>query len=172
MSRPRYGGITCINSWKTATHQAVRLSAQEVELEESIYAGVKSGEIRSAADLDALTLQVLAHYKANSAVPVTAELRLSWARNRLYFTDPLYDVNYLFAGLLALNYLDAFERHPRAFAARYVALLKNGFTDTPSALLRQFLGVDLDDPESLARVACTVVEARTTQLKLLYEPQR
>ena len=107
-------------------------SAQETELESTIYRGVDDGTIKTAADFNALTVKVFARYDQTSAIdPAT---KLYWARNRLYFTDPLYDVNYLYAGLLALKYFTQLERDPHGFPPRYVALLKNGFNDSPAAL--------------------------------------
>ncbi|HSC47147.1 MAG TPA: M3 family metallopeptidase [Gammaproteobacteria bacterium] len=141
-------------------------SAEETDLEESIYAGVQDGSLRSAADLDALTLKVFSRYTA--APGLQPEMKVYWARNRLYFTDPLYDVNYLYAGLLALEYLRRFETDPRGFSNRYVALLKNGFTDTPQALEKKFLGIDLGDSAGLARDAAEMITRRTVTLESLY----
>lgn len=141
-------------------------SAQETDLEESIYAGALAGNIRTASDLDTLTLQVFGSYQVASFVePV---MKVDWARNRLYFTDPLYDVNYLFAGLLALEYLQQFENDPRGFTTRYLAFLKGGFTDTPQALEREFLGIELDDGTRLVDDASSMIKRRTTELSKLY----
>jgi oligoendopeptidase F len=148
-----------------ATHQLFG-SAAEVDLEQSIYAGVKSGALRSAADLDALTLEVLARYQSASAL--APSMKVSWARNRLYFTDPLYDANYLLAGVLALDYLAQLEADPKTFEPRYVALLKNGFTDPPQILLKRFLGMNLEDSASLVREATAVIDRRTDILKVIY----
>jgi len=141
-------------------------SARETDLEESMYAGVQAGSLRTAADMDALTLQVFARY--TTAPALAPEMKVFWAANRLYFTDPLYDVNYLFAGLLALEYLHQYEQDPRRFASRYVALLKNGFTDTPQVLERKFLDIDLDDAGGLVGNAAAMISHRTTELSKLY----
>jgi oligoendopeptidase F len=141
-------------------------SAQETDLEESIYAGAQAGSLRTAADLDALTLQVFSRYAAGPALEPT--MKIYWARNRLYFTDPLYDVNYLFAGLLALEYLQQYESDPHGFSRRYVALLENGFTDTPQALERKFLDIDLDDADGLVGNAAATIGKRTAELAHLY----
>ena len=141
-------------------------SAEETDLEQSIYTGVQDGSLRTAADLDALTLKTLARY--TPAPALDPEMKVYWARDRLFFTDPLYDVNYLYAGLLALRYLHAFEQDPKGFPARYVALLKNGFTDTPQALEKRFLGIDMDDADGLVRNAAEMLTTRTAQLQALY----
>jgi len=129
-------------------------SAKETELESAIYRGVADGTIKTAADLNALTAKIF------------PENHLYWAADRLFFTDPLYDVNYLYAGLLALAYFTQFERDPAAFAPRYVALLENGFDDAPAALERRFLGIDLADEAGLVSNAATLIDARTAALRL------
>ncbi len=136
-------------------------SAREADLEEALHAGVRDGSLRSAADLDALTLARLGAY---TPAPLLApEMKVFWAKNRLFFKDPFYDVNYLFAGLLALEYLHRFEHDPQGFAPRYVALLKNGFDAAPKALLQRFLAIDLDDADGLVRDAETLMDERTAQ---------
>jgi hypothetical protein len=141
-------------------------SAQETDLESAIYRGVDGGTIRSAADLNALTIKIFGRYDPNAAQdPATP---LYWARDRLFFTDPLYDVNYLYAGLLALRYFTDFENEPASFPKRYVALLKNGFSDTPPALEKRFLGIDLSNEAELVTGASAFINARTAVLSKLY----
>jgi oligoendopeptidase F len=150
---------------KDATFQVFG-SAEETELESAIYRGVDDGTIRTAADFNALTTKVFARFDPASAQdPDTA---LYWARDRLFFTDPLYDVNYLYAGLLALQYFVAFQRDPEPFSKRYVALLKNGFSDTPAALEERFLGIHLSDETGLAANAAALISDRTNLLSKLY----
>ena len=142
-------------------------SAEETELEAQLHHAIIARSARTAADFDAITLRVFAHYD-----PLASRdpgVRYYWARDSLYFTDPLYDVNYLYAGLLALNYLDAFERDPSSFSKRYVALLENGFTEPPAGLERRFLGIDITDERGLVRTATTLIDRRTAALKRLYE---
>jgi oligoendopeptidase F len=155
-----------LNSFlKDATFQVFG-SAEETALESAIYRGVDDGTIRGAADLDALTTKVFSEYDSTAANdPQTS---LYWARDRLFFTDPLYDVNYLFAGLLALRYFSDFQRDPGSFARAYVALLKNGFNDTPAALERRFLAIDLRDEPGLVASAASLIETRTVLLAKLY----
>jgi oligoendopeptidase F len=146
-------------------------SAEETELESAIYRAVGDGTIRTAADLDALTVKIFARYDPASAQD--PQMALYWARDRLFFTDPLYDVNYLYAGLLAIQYFADFEQDPSAFSRHYVALLKNGFNDPPAALERRFLGIDLDDEPGLVANAGALIEKRTEELqKLLRTPHR
>jgi oligoendopeptidase F len=138
-------------------------SAEETELESAIYHGVDKGTVKSAADFNALTLKVFEQYDPTAVTD--PDTRLYWARNRLFFTDPLYDVNYLYAGLLALTYIRLFERDPQHFAERYVALLMNGFNDSPAALERRFLGIDLSDERALVADASGLISTRTEELE-------
>jgi oligoendopeptidase F len=141
-------------------------SAEQTDLEQSIYAAAADGKLHDAADLDALTLQVLGRYMP--APSLDPRMKVYWARDSLYFSDPLYDVNYLFAGLLALEYLHRLEQDPTGLPPRYDALLKNGFTNTPEALEKRFLGVDFEDTERLVRDASALIARRTTILEGLY----
>jgi oligoendopeptidase F len=141
-------------------------SAEETELESAIYRGIDDGTIRTAIDFNTLTTKVFARY--DPASERDADTPLYWARDRLFFTDPLYDVNYLYAGLLALQYFADFEREPTDFSRRYVALLKNGFNAAPAALEKRFLGIDLANEAGLVANASAFLEARTAVLSKLY----
>lgn len=153
---------------RDATFQVVG-SAEETDLESAIYRGVDAGTIRSASDLGTLTNKIFARYDPDSVRDSAAALY--WARDRLFFTDPLYDVNYLFAGLLALRYFSDFERDPEAFSVRYVALLRNGFTDSPTVLERRFLRIDLGDEVGLVASSTAFIDRRTEMLSALYSSE-
>jgi oligoendopeptidase F len=121
--------------------------AEDALLEQQIYDGVAGGTIRGADDLDRLTVKVQGQF---SAFPVTTpELRNNWASVSLMYEDPLYDVNYVYGGLLALKYYQLYTANRKAFAPRYAALLKNGFDAPPAELLKRFLNVDLFGPALL-----------------------
>jgi oligoendopeptidase F len=140
-------------------------SAEETELESAIYRGVNDGTIKTAADFNALTTKVFARYDPSSVNDPST--KLYWARNRLFFTDPLYDVNYLYAGLLALEYFTRFEADSKSFSPRFVALLKNGFNDSPAALERGLVGINLSDEKTLVANATSLIDARTKLLAAL-----
>jgi oligoendopeptidase F len=142
-------------------------SARETALEEALHADVQAGRARTAADLDARTLAVFADYTPPQQR--SEDSRAFWSRNRLYFIDPFYDTNYLFAGLLALAWLRQFEQDPRDFERRYVALLENGFDAPPQAILQRFMHIDLADGAGLVRDANATIVARTAALARLYE---
>lgn len=115
--------------------------AQDALLEQEIYDGVSAGTVRNADDLDKLTIKIdsqFSHFP--ESVP---ELRNRWAMVSLMFEDPLYSVNYVYGGLLALKYYELYSTRREWFVPRYVALLKNGINKTPRELLREFLEIDL-----------------------------
>jgi oligoendopeptidase F len=121
--------------------------AQDAVLEQEVYDGVSAGTIRNADDLDALSVKVDDQFSLFP--PSTPETRTRWAMVDLMYEDPLYDVNYMYAGLLALKYYQLYSTRPEWFVPRYIALLKNGFTQPPADLLEQFLEIDLSGPELL-----------------------
>ncbi|MBV8372337.1 MAG: M3 family oligoendopeptidase, partial [Candidatus Eremiobacteraeota bacterium] len=134
-------------------------SAQETDLEAQIYAGADAGTLKTASDLDALTTRTLREY--DPLLAAEPEARAYWARDSLYYTDPLYDVSYLYAGLLALAYFDEYERDRSTFARNYVRLLSNGFDRSPADLERTFLGIDLGNEKALVAGASALIVRRT-----------
>jgi oligoendopeptidase F len=118
--------------------------AQDALLEQAIYDGVSAGTLRNADDLDKVTLHI--DGKFSQFPESTPELKTRWATVSLMYEDPLYDVNYVYGGLLALKYYDLYTTRREWFVPRYIALLKNGFDRTPAELLRQFLEIDLSGP--------------------------
>ena len=66
------------------------------------------------------------------------------------YEDSLYDVNYVYAGLLALKYFQMYSTNREQFLPRYIALLKNGFDAPPDVLLKQFLNIELLDGSLLS----------------------
>jgi oligoendopeptidase F len=121
--------------------------AQDALLEQEVYDGVSAGTIRNADDLDRLSLKIDDQF---SQFPhSTPEVRSRWAMVDLMFEDPLYDVNYMYGGLLALKYYQLYSTRREWFVPRYIQLLKNGFNQPPAELLNQFLGIDLSGPALL-----------------------
>ena len=92
------------------------------------------------------------------SIPVR-ERPMEWVNALQFFTRPLYRVNYAYAELLGLVYFSRLERDRQGFTPRLSALLRNGYDDSPSALLQRFLGVSLDDP-TLVREAMETIEQR------------
>jgi oligoendopeptidase F len=135
--------------------------AQDALLEQAIYDGVAKGSVKNADDLDNLTAKVDGQF---SIFPAQFdELRTRWATMSLAYEDPLYDINYVYGGLLALKYFQLYTTNPGEFAPRYIALLKNGFDRPPAALLERFLKINLYDP-ALLDDALTLLGRRMDQL--------
>jgi oligoendopeptidase F len=71
---------------------------------------------------------------------------MRWITNRLFYEDPLYDINYVYGALLALKYYELLNQAPVSFAKNYISLLGNSFDATPEVLLKEFLNIDVHDP--------------------------
>ncbi len=122
--------------------------AQDASLEQSIYEEVEQGRIETADDLDALTQRN--NNRFDIWINRHAELKMRWITNRLFYEDPLYDINYVYGSLLALKYYAMFTERPEPFVKNYIALMSNGFNAAPTVLLERFLHIDLHDPQLLA----------------------
>ena len=85
----------------------------------------------------------------------------------LMYEDPFYDLNYVYAAVLALNYYEMLQNDPERFRNGYIALLKNGFDAPPQDLLKKFLSIDMKDP-TLVDKALSLVATRVKQLGDLY----
>ena len=141
-------------------------SAEEGTLEQSIYDGVVAGRINNAADLNALSFSIWSKYEIWPALE--PELAHIWATRSLMVEDPLYLVNYLYAGLLATKMFDMIKHEPAEFQKRYADLLRNGFYAPPPELLRKFFGRDLSQQE-LVDDSMDILQARIHALAEIYK---
>jgi oligoendopeptidase F len=141
-------------------------SAEEGTLEQSIYDGVVAGRINSAADLDALSLSIWNKYEIWPAFE--PELAHMWTTRSLMVEDPLYLVNYLYAGLLATKMFDMVKHDPVEFQKRYANLLRNGFYAPPAELLHTFFGQDLSQ-QQLVDDSIGILQARVQALAEMYK---
>ncbi|HIE1100234.1 M3 family metallopeptidase [Stenotrophomonas maltophilia] len=140
-------------------------SSAEAQLEQSIYQGVADSTLGTADDLDALTGQVLARFGQD---PVRyPQLRNSWIGKRLMYDDPNYLVNYLYAGLLAVQLYVRDQRDPERFGERYLAVLGEGFDRAPQEQVVQLLGHAPDWP-ALVDADLQVFNQMTAQLQVLH----
>ena len=136
------------------------VAGPEAALEQAVYAGAQDGTLHGAAELDALTQKIFARY---SIWPEREPaLRSHWMAIPLMYEDPFYDLNYVYAGLLALEYSALQKQDPQVFATRYTALLEHGFDAPPAELLKKYLGIDLDDRKLLTD-ALRVLEAKMAE---------
>jgi oligoendopeptidase F len=141
--------------------------AQDALLEQQLYEGVSSGNIRSADDLDKLTLQVDSQFSTFPST--TPELSNRWATLSLMYEDPLYNINYVYGGLLALKYYQLYTADRDHFLPRYIALLKKGFDAPPAVLLQQYLNINLFD-DSLLKDDLILLNHRLDQLEATSAP--
>lgn len=140
-------------------------SAEEAQLEEAIYDGVVAGRIRKAADLDALTLATTSRFEIWPSID--PELSHVWIGKRLMYEDPLYLVNYLYAGLWAARMFDMATTDPVDFRKRYDALMAEGFDAPPKVLLRKFFGRDVP-PAELVEADMALLRKKTDDLRTIY----
>jgi oligoendopeptidase F len=140
-------------------------SAEEATLEQSIYDGVDTGEIQSAADLDACAYRVMKSFEPWSDDILHASSAL-WSRKRLIFQDPFYLVNYMYAGIIAINLYQQAKLHPGSFPARYDALLRRGYDAPPMTLLAPLLGKGV----STAALTTSAFEVMRDQLNKMSPP--
>jgi oligoendopeptidase F len=137
--------------------------APEAILEQTVYDGVADGIIKGPDELDALTKRI---YSRFSIWPEKhEELKCQWINIPLMYEDPFYDINYVFGVMLALKYYEMYVRAPDKFLPRYLALMSNGFDAAPTALLKRFLDIDLNDP----RLVSDALYVLRKKLKLLEE---
>jgi oligoendopeptidase F len=140
--------------------------AEEALLEQSIYDGVVAGRIRDTAGLDALTLSIWSKYEIWPASE--PQLAHTWISKSLMVQDPLYQVNYLYAGLLATKMFDMIKHDPATFQKRYLDLLRNGFYAPPEQLLSKFFGRDASQSE-LVNDSMNILQQRIQSLAGLYQ---
>ena len=141
-------------------------AAWESLLEQRIFDSVASGKVLRADDLEAMTQQTASRFSIWFGPG--SEKKPAWLQPNLFFTRPLYRVNYVYSKLLALRYLDLLHRDRNDFSRQYEALLRNGYDAPPDALLRQFVGVSLADPALIAS-ATKVLESWLGELERLYK---
>jgi oligoendopeptidase F len=119
------------------------VAGPEAELEERIHLEARAGRLRTAVQIGDLAQTVWSPY---SIWPDRApELRYRWMLVPLLFEDPFYDLNYVYGGILGLEYYRRLRADP-SFAPAFVSLLRRGFDDTPQNLLAHGIGLDLRDP--------------------------
>jgi oligoendopeptidase F len=140
------------------------IAGQDAMIEQAIYEGVQNGSIKNGDDLDRVTRTVVNRFSIWGEKH--KEFGMRWITNSLFYEDPLYNVNYVYGCLLALNYYDQFVKNPDDFTKRYIALMKNGFDSSPGALLKRFLNLELQNP-SLLKNAIKVLSAKIDKLDSL-----
>lgn len=124
--------------------------ARRADFEMVAYDRVARGVITDQNGFDQACVDTGKKYDA--AFATTPDLRLNWIRKHHYWSVPTYYSNYVLAQILALTYYQHYLADPQGFAKKYTAMVANGFDRPASALLKDFLGIDLNDPNLLEGV--------------------
>ncbi|WP_161964110.1 M3 family metallopeptidase [Chitinophaga flava] len=142
-------------------------SAVEGTFEEQLYEGVAAGKINNQQDIDSLYTGIASAYSIYTANE--PESSTEWINKRLLFDDPLYNVNYLYAVLVACKLLDMSHQDAR-FAEKYVAMLRHGFDAPANELLQHYMGFSLDHGH-LLNGALRLMQDKTQALRGYYDQQ-
>jgi oligoendopeptidase F len=140
-------------------------SAEEGTFEQDLYDGVATGKITGSNDIDSLYSDVMKKYDV--FFPQEPERKSEWIQRPLFFEDPLYNINYLYAVLVACKLYDIAHHDPQNFANNYNKLLRNGFNDTADHLLKKYMGFNLGH-EDLLNGAIRLMKTKVTDLKDFY----
>ena len=140
-------------------------NAAEAAVEQAIYDSTAAQRRLDADAIERLMQNTAGNY--SSWFGSTSERQLAWVQPIQFYTRPLYRLNYVYARVLALAYIDLLEKDPASFAPRFNRLLSAGYGAPPDDLLRNSLGLSLADPMLIQRSA-GVVARWTEALRTLY----
>jgi oligoendopeptidase F len=126
-------------------------NAWESAVEQAVYDSAAVGRLLDANGVETLTQTTAAPYSVWYGPG--SERELAWTQPIQLYTRPLYRVNYVYAGLLALAYFDMMQKDPATFTRRYEKLLSGGYDAEPNLLLRRTLNLEIDATELVARAS-------------------
>jgi oligoendopeptidase F len=138
---------------------------RQAAIEQAAYDEIQAGRAKNADDLDKMALKIGSQFSI--WFPKHPELADEWIDVHHFYTQPMYYVNYVYANFLALKFYEMYERDPKAFVPKYIALVKNGFDGTPTELLGKFLGISMTDPK-LVSDTFGLLEGKLKELDDLY----
>lgn len=121
--------------------------ARRAEFEMVSYDKVANQEIKDSEGFNNVCFEVGKKY--DIFFDKNPELKLLWMRKHHYWTVPAYYKNYVVAQILALKYFELYKKDPAGFAKNYVAMVEAGMDREPQKLLKDFLGIDLNDKNLL-----------------------
>lgn len=117
-------------------------SAEEAAIEYNLIQGIIAENITKPTDLDSITFLIGSKYRDYTKTP---EQKVFWTRLETNFKAPMHNINDMVASLLAIRYFQQFLNDKKLFTAKYNRFLNNGYTDSPSNLLNNFMGINIDD---------------------------
>ncbi len=123
---------------------AVFAAAEEAAIEWRIHDEVSKGPLISADRLDEVTAQEGMRF--TNSYEESPERRGLWMVAESYYQAPLHKMDDLYSSLLAARYYRAHQADPDGFATKYLALLQGGYDARPAELLRDRVGIDIEDP--------------------------
>ncbi len=141
---------------------------RQAAIEQAVYDAVKGDKVKGPDELDALAKQVGTRF--SMWFEKHDDLKMEWIDVHHFFDAPMYYVNYVFANFLALKYYEMYQRGPQTFVPKFMAMVRNGFNDTPTNILKSYLSIDLKDPK-LVSDAFSILESKVKELEMLYTKQ-
>lgn len=118
--------------------------ARRAKFEMAAYDRVAADEIKDEKGFNQVCLDIGKQY--DLFFKTHPEMEFHWIRKHHYWTTSTYYVNYVFAHILALKYLEMYQADPAGFPAKYVAMVSAGFDRPATKLLKDFLDIDFEDP--------------------------
>ena len=143
------------------------MTTEETSFERSLYTLAVGHALLTRAQIDSAYRDAIAPYEYWA--PSDTGASRNWIRKALIFEDPLYEVNYLYAALVAVALYDHAHSDPD-FAAKYEQLLRRGFYAEPDVLLAT-MNIRLDDP-ALIESAARLFQAKTEELQHIYQSEQ
>jgi oligoendopeptidase F len=138
--------------------------AETAVLESALYDSLEADVLRDASDLDSLSLSVSRRFSSFTDRHPDQYRRL-WSMVEHFYEQPMYNVNYVFASVLALRFYQQLKDDP-GFVESYLALLRHPFDRPAPDMLVDVVGADLRDP-ALLEGAFSLMEARLSELQAL-----
>jgi oligoendopeptidase F len=138
-------------------------AAYATSFEVEAYRRVKEGKLKKPEELHEIWAELGRRWVLD--FDEFPDQKYTWAGTHHFFDAPRYYSNYLFAWLLAVTLYERFQSDPTSID-KYIALMRSGFPDEPANLLRDRLGIDLSDSQTLDR-AFSLVEKRLTEFEKL-----
>lgn len=115
-------------------------SAEEAAIEYGLINGITKNVITNPASLDSVTTAIGSSYRDYKSLPEQAGF---WMLLESNFRAPLHNVNDMLASLLSIYYFKEFLANKNLFAEKYERFLRNGYSDSPANLLKQFMNIDI-----------------------------
>jgi oligoendopeptidase F len=140
-------------------------NAAEAAVEQAMYDSVAAGRRLDADAIERLMQNIGSQY--SSSFGPNSERQLAWVQPIQFYTWPLYRLNYVYARVLALAYIDLLEKDAGNFVPRFNELLSRGYDATPEEILARSVGLSLKDPTLVQRSA-GVVARWIEDLRTLY----